>query len=154
MPTLAEWPKILASAAEAVLSVPELSYTIPVHHHPPATFPQLPCVVVEWGDGGVWLEPSNGGTLSTLCQTTARFSVRLVVGDPGTPGAAEIVLDASQRLHAGLVDAVAADVDSGGFRPTLGDVLSPTAEEYAATAVWSARFPVSVPIAKIPPTTP
>lgn len=154
MPTLAEWPKILASAAEAVLSVPELGYTIPVHDHPPAVFPSLPAVAVEWGDAGVWLELSNSGSLSTLCTTTARFTVRLVVGDPGTPGAADIVLDAVQRLHAGLADAIEADVESGGFRPTLGDVLSPTAEEYAAVGIWSARFPIVVPVSKIPPTTP
>lgn len=154
MPTLEEWPKILASAAEAVLSVPELGYTIPVHDHPPATIQALPCVMVEWGDGGVWLEPSNSGTLSTLCTTTARFTVRLAVGDPGTPGAAHVVLDAVQRLHAGLSDAVAADADSGGYRPPVGDVLTPTAEEYAATGIWSARIPLAVPVSKIPPTTP
>jgi hypothetical protein len=154
MPTLGEWPAILASAAEAVLSVPELSYTMPVHSSPPAGFNTLPCIVIEPGDGGMWVEPGNSGTLSSLCQMTARFTVRLVVGDPGTPGAMTITYDAVQRLYAGLADAVAADVDSGGFFPTVGDVLTPSAEEYAAMPVWSARLPLAVPVSKIPPTTP
>lgn len=154
MPTLAEWPVILASAVEAVLSVPELSYTMPVHSSPPAGFNALPCVMIEPGDGGVWLEPSSSGPMSTVCQMTARFTVRLVVGDPGTPGAMAITADAIQRLYAGLSKAVAADAESGGFAPPVGDVLTPTAEEYAAVGVWSARIPVSVPVSKIPPTTP
>ena len=154
MPTLAEWPKILASAVEAVLSVPDLDYTMPVHSSPPAGFNALPCVVIEWGDNGVMLEPGNAGGLSTLSQLTARFAVRLVVGDPGVHASAEIVLDALQRLHAGLADAVAADVESGGFRPAPGDVLTPTAEEYAAVGVWSARIPLAVPVSKIPPSIP
>lgn len=154
MPTLGEWPAILASAAEAVLSVPELGYVMPVHSTPPPGFSALPCVIIEPGDGGVWLEPGSGGTLSTLCQMTARFTVRLAVGDPGTPGAMAITMDAMQRLYAGLADAVAADVASGGFSPPVGDVLTPTAEEYAAVGVWSARLPLAVPVSKIPPTTP
>ncbi len=154
MPTLNEWHAILASAAEAVLSVPELGYTIPVHAYPPPGFSALPCIVIESGDGGVWLEPANSGTLSTLFQMTGRLTVRLVVGDPGTPGAMVITNDAIQRLYAGLADAVAADVESGGFRPAIGDVLTPSAEEYAAVGVWSARLPLAVPVSKIPPTTP
>lgn len=154
MPTLAEWPVILASAAEAVLSVAELGYTMPVHSSPPAGFNTLPCVVIEWGAGGVMLEPGNAGSLSTLSQLTARFEVRLVVGDPGVHASAEIVLDALQRLYAGLAAAVAADADSGGFSPVLGDVLTPTAEEYAAVGIWSARIPLAVSVTKIPPTIP
>jgi len=154
MPTLGEWPAILASAAEAVLSVPELGYTMPVHATPPPGFNALPCIIIEPGDGGVWLEPGNSGTLSTLCQMTARFTVRLAVGDPGTPGAMAITMDAMQRLYAGLAAAVAADTASGGYSPPLGDVLTPSAEEYAAVGVWSARLPLAVPVSKIPPTTP
>lgn len=154
MPTLAEWPAILASAAEAVLSVEEVGYRMPVHATPPATLNVLPCVIVEPGDGGVFLEPGNTGALSTLCQLTARWSLRLVVGDPGNPAAMAIVLDALQRLHAGYGAAVAADASSAGYRPDLADVLTPTAEEYAAIGVWSARLPLVVPVAKIPPTTP
>lgn len=154
MPTLDEWPKILASAAEAVLSVPELGYVMPVEAYPPPGFSALPCVVIEPGDGGVWLEPSSSGPMSTVCQMTARFTVRLVVGDPGTPGAMAITNDAIQRLYAGLSKAVAADPDSGGFSPPVGDVLTPSAEEYGGSGVWSARLPVSVPVSKIPPTTP
>ena len=154
MPTLKEWPAILASAAEAVLSVPELGYTIPVTAYPPATLGQLPRLWIE-PEPGIWLEPSSGGgTLSTLSQLTAYWSLRLVVGDPGTPGAMETMYDAMQRLHAGYADAVAADTESGGFRPAVGTVLTPTAEAYAATPVWSARLPFSTPVDKIPPTTP
>lgn len=154
MPTLAEWPLILASAAEAVLSVPELGYTIPVEAYPPAGFNALPCVVIEPGDGGVFIEPANAGSLSTLSQLTARWTVRVVTGDPGTARAMEITLDAVQRLHAGFAAAVAADVDSGGFSPALGDVLTPTADEYAAVGIWSVRIPLAVPVTKIPPTIP
>lgn len=154
MPTLAEWPKILASAAEAVLSVPELGYTIPVHDHSPAAIPSLPCIMVEWGDAGVLLDPPGSGELSTLCQDTWRFTVRLAVGDPGSPDAAFIVLDAVQRLHAGLADAIAADPDAGGYRPPATGIASPTPDEYAAVPIWSARFPIIVPVSKIPPTTP
>lgn len=154
MPTLAAWPKILASAAEAVLSVPELGYTMPVHASPPAAFSVLPCIVVEPGDAGIFLEPGTEGGLSTLSQLTARWSLRLAVGDPGTPGAMAVTLDAVQRLLAGYADAVAADVDSGGFRPALGSVFTPTAEDYAAIGVWSIRLPFSTPVTKIPPTTP
>lgn len=154
MPTLAEWPTILASAAKVVLSVPELDYQLPVHAWAPTVFPELPAVVIEWGDGGVFLEPANSGGMSTLSDLTARFMVRLVVADVGTPAAAWIVLDALQRLQAGLADAVAADPDSGGHRPPVGDVLTPTAEEYAAVGLWSARLPLAVPVSKIPPTIP
>ncbi len=154
MPTLGEWPAILASAAEAVLSVPELDYVMPVHSSPPAGFSALPCIVIEPGDAGVWVEPSSSGPMSTVCQMTARFTVRLVVGDPGTPRAMDITADAVQRLYAGLPKAVAADPESGGFSPVLGDVLTPTAEEYAAAGIWSARIPLAVPVSKIPPTTP
>lgn len=154
MPTLAEWPAILASAAEKVLSVPELGYTIPVTAYPPAALTSPPQLWIE-PEPGIFLEPSSiGGTLSTLSQLTAYWSLRLVVGDPGTPGAMATVLDALQRLHAGYADAVAADTESGGFRPAVGTVLTPTAEAYAATPVWSARLPFSTPVDKIPPTTP
>lgn len=154
MPTLAEWPLILASAAEAVLSVPELGYTIPVTAYPPATLTSLPQVWIE-PEPGIFLEPSSaGGTLSTLSQLTAFWSLRVVVGDPGSEGAMATALDILQRLHAGYADAVAADSESGGFRPAVGTVLTPTAEAYAATPVWSARLPFSTPVDKIPPTTP
>lgn len=149
MPTLGEWPAILASAAEAVLSVPELGYVMPVHSSPPAGFSALPCIIIEPGDAGVWVEPSSSGPMSTLCQMTARYTVRLAVGDPGTPGAMDITADAVQRLYAGLSKAVAADPDSGGFAPPVGDVLTPSAEEYAAIGIWSARLPVTVPVSKI-----
>jgi hypothetical protein len=154
MPTLAEWPPILASAAEAVLSVPELGYTIPVTSYPPASLIGTPQLWIE-PEPGIFLEPSSAGaTLSTLSQLTAFWSLRLVVGDPGSEGAMVVALDALQRLHAGYADAVAADVASGGFRPAVGTVLTPTAEQYVATPVWSVRLPFSTPVAKIPPSTP
>ncbi len=153
MPTLAEWPAILASAAEAVLSVPELGYIIPVTAYPPATLTNPPQLWIE-PEPGIWIETSGAGALSTVCRKTVNWSLRLVVGNPGTEGAMATTYDAVQRLLAGFPAAVGADPDSGGFRPVIGDVLTPTAEAYAAVPVWSARLPFSTPVEMIPPTTP
>ena len=77
MPTLAEWPVILASAAEAVLSVPELGYTIPVTAYPPATLTNPPQLWIE-PEPGIWIETSGAGALSTVCRKTVNWSLRLV----------------------------------------------------------------------------
>lgn len=153
MPTLKEWPAILASAAEAVLSVPELGYTIPVTAYPPATLTNPPQLWIE-PEPGIWIEPSSTGALSTVCRKTVNWSLRLVVGNPGTEGAMATTYDAVQRLLASYPAAVGDDPESGGFRPVIGTVLTPTAEAYAATPVWSARLPFSTPVEMTPPTTP
>lgn len=152
MPTLAEWPAILASAAEAVLSVPELGYTIPVTAHPPATLTNPPQLWIE-PELGTWLDPGTAtGALSSVCRFTANWSLRLVVGDPGSLGAMETMYDAVHRLLAGFSAAVGADPAAEGWRPVIGTVLTPTAEAYAATPVWSVRLSFSTPVHKTPPT--
>lgn len=150
MPTLAEWPKVLASAAEAVLSVPEVGYRMPVHDFEPPVFNSLPCVVVESGASGLWVEPSTSGNRTTLSQSTGHFSLRLVVGGPGSQPAKAIVDDATQRLLERFADAVAADPDTGGIRPTMsGEVLTPEPAELAAVQLWYSRLPLTVPLSKL-----
>jgi hypothetical protein len=150
MPTRREWRHILQRALAIEMS-DDGETPFPVYPYAVGTIESLPCVVIQQGADGTYVEPANpAGTLSTLCNTTARFTAWLTCGDPLTEQAADTLDEMIDRLYAGsLAAAVSDELNPAGFRPALGPVGSPGATEHGGMSVWWAPVPIAVPVPRI-----
>lgn len=141
MPTLRDWRLILSRALA-------LDLAVPVYLFAPSEVERLPCVVLQQGAEGSYVEPGGAaGTLSTQCLATARFTAWLTVGDPLTEQAADVLDDMITLLLAGGLRSAASDeLNPAGFVPALGPVGTPGAAEHGSTKVWWAPVPLTVQI--------
>lgn len=147
MPSLREWRHIIAHGASVGLSHPDVGHRLEVVPFSSKVLPdQLPCGLVQQGASGIYTDSTDEGDLSTACQVTAAFTLWLVVGDPLTESAADLMDDLVSQVHRGALAACADDpLNPDGFVPTVEGVDQPSMGQFAGRDVWWAPVSLLVP---------
>lgn len=147
MPTLDQWPDIIALAAEACLSVPEADYRFPVFPWATGTLATLPCGLVQMGGpGATFVDASGAGEFATVCQRTATFTLWLFLGDHQSPATTQLLGQLAARLlSVGLAAAATDPLNGGGHVPQITQIDTPGMMEFGTQVVWAASVPITVP---------
>ncbi len=149
MTTLHDWRHILANGVSAELSVPELPHRFRCLPYSAMRLGQLPCGLIQQGSdtGPYWVRSQGGGgTLSTLCAGTARFTLWLVVAKAVTEEAADLFDHLVDTLVASRLEACLTDpLNVGRARVLIENVGNPGLGEHGGQEVWWAPVHLIVP---------
>jgi hypothetical protein len=147
MPTLDQWPDIIALAASTCLSVPEVGYGFEVFPWATGKLDTLPCGLVQLGgSSGPFVDATANGEFATVCQRTATFTLWLFLGDHPSPSATALLGQLAVRLlSVGLASAADDPLNDGGFVPTVSTIDTPGLMEFDTRVVWAASIPLTVP---------
>jgi hypothetical protein len=147
MPTLDQWPDIIARAASTCLSVPESGYAFEVFPWATGKLDSLPCGLVQLGgQGGPFVDASADGEFATVCQRTATFTLWLFLGDHPSQAATALLGQLAVRLlSVGLVSAATDPLNDGGHVPRVETIDTPQLMEFDTRVVWAAAIPFTVP---------
>jgi hypothetical protein len=125
MPTLDQWPDIIALAASNCLSVPEAGYTFEVFPWATGKLDTLPCGLVQLGGVAGPLVIADG-EFDTVCQCTANMTLWLFLGDhPSASASALMGQLAARLLSTGLASAAADPLNDSGHVPRVSQIDSP-----------------------------
>jgi hypothetical protein len=144
MPTLREWRHILHRAIAMDLS-DDGEAPFPVYPFATKDIEVTPCVVLQQGGQGTYLDPN--GEARTVCLVTGTITAHLVVGDALTEQAADVLDDLAYLLYAGGLKACRSDeLNPDGHVPVLGALSDPGVTPLGGGEFWSASVPISVPV--------
>jgi hypothetical protein len=144
MPKLQEWRHILHRAIAMDLSK---DGETPFQVYPCAVkdIEVVPCVVLQQGGQGTYLDPN--GEAGGGCLVTGTITAHLVVGDALTEQAADVLDDLACLLYAGGLKACRTDgLNPDGHVPVLGALSDPGITPLGGGEFWSASVPISVPV--------
>lgn len=146
-PTLRDWRHIIALAVSGTLSVPELGHAVEVVPYGAGKVPSLPCVMIQQGGSGAWINPDPGAEFRTTCLATATVTVWLITGDALSEAAADLMDDLAGQLYASRLKSVRDDpLNTGNHVPKLGIATDPALTVFGSATVYATSIPITVPL--------
>ncbi|MGL4300063.1 MAG: hypothetical protein ACRCW4_13415 [Candidatus Neomicrothrix subdominans] len=143
MPKERDWRHILANGVSATLSIPEEGHrfeVLPWASLKPAE--SWPFGLIQEGES----DP-DGQSFRSVCVRESTLVVWLVVADPGTEPAADLLDELLDRLYSSGLEACRDDpLNTDRFVPPLGAATRPEVIDFGSVQAWARSVAVTVPV--------